>query len=122
MRSLTQWIRRLCWLPLIAFALQSAHVQAGMLGPEAAMPAPAASQADLDRAKVQQFLDRATVTEKLKAMGVDALNARSRVDSLTDEEVHALAQRIDAMPAGGALSQNDLILILLVALIVIVAL
>ena len=86
------------------------------------MPAPAASQADLDRAKVQQFLDRATVTEKLKAMGVDALNARSRVDSLTDEEVHALAQRIDAMPAGGALSQNDLILILLVALIVIVAL
>jgi hypothetical protein len=122
MRSLSQLIRRLCWLPLIAFALQSAQVQAGMLGPEAAMPSPAASQAELDRAKVQQFLDRATVTEKLKAMGVDALNARSRVDSLTDDEVHALAQRIDAMPAGGALSQNDLILILLVALIVIVAL
>lgn len=122
MRSLSHLLRRLCWLPLLAFALQAAQVHAGMLGADAAMPAPAVNQAEQDRDKVRQFLDRATVTEKLKAMGVDALNARSRVDSLTDDEVHALAQRIDAMPAGGALSNNDLIIILLVALIIIVAL
>jgi hypothetical protein len=36
--------------------------------------------------------------------------------------VHALAQRMDAMPAGGSLSQNDIILILLVAILVLVAL
>lgn len=122
MRSLSHLLRRLCWLPLIAFALQTAQVQAGMLGPDAAMPAPEVSQAEQDRAKVRQFLDRATVTEKLKAMGVDALNANSRVDALTDEEVHALAQRIDAMPAGGNFSQNEIIIILLVALLIIVAL
>lgn len=122
MQSLSNLMRRLCWLPLIAFALQAAPVHAGMLGADAAMPAAAASQAEQDRAKVRQFIDRATVTEKLKALGVDALNAGSRVDSLTDEEVHALAQRIDAMPAGGDLSQNDLILILLVALLIIVVL
>ena len=38
------------------------------------------------------------------------------------DEVHALAQRMDAMPAGGSLSQNDIILILLVAILVLVAL
>jgi hypothetical protein len=105
-----------------AIALHSPGVFAEMIGPEAAMPGGAAAQTEADRAKVQQFLERASVRERLQAMGVQALNARDRVDSLTQEEVHALAQRIDSMPAGGNLSQNDLIIILLVAILVIVAL
>jgi hypothetical protein len=36
--------------------------------------------------------------------------------------VHALAQRIDAMPAGGNLSQNDWILILLLVILLVVIL
>ncbi len=105
-----------------AMALHSPGVFADMIEPEAAMASGAAAQADADRAKVQQFLERASVRERLQAMGVRALNARDRVDSLTHEEVHALAQRIDSMPAGGNLSQNDLIIILLVAILVVVAL
>jgi len=76
------------------------------------------SQAEQDRAKVQSFVDRANVKERLQAMGVSGLVAKDRVAALTEEEVHALAQRIDAMPAGGALSNNDLILILLIAILV----
>ena len=56
--------------------------------------------------------------EKLKALGVSGLWAQSRVDSLTEEEVHALAERIDAMPAGGALSQMDMVIVLLIAILV----
>jgi hypothetical protein len=51
-------------------------------------------------------------------MGVSGLVAKDRVASLTEAEVHALAQRIDAMPAGGALSANDLLIVLLIALLV----
>jgi hypothetical protein len=51
-------------------------------------------------------------------MGVSGLNASDRVASMTEAEVHALAQRIDAMPAGGALTGNDLLLVLLIALVV----
>ena len=53
---------------------------------------------------------------------MDGLNASARVDAMSHEEVHALAERIDAMPAGGALSDRDIILILLVALLVVVVL
>jgi hypothetical protein len=80
------------------------------------------SQVELDRAKVQAFLDRANVKERLQAMGVTGLVAADRVASLSEAEVHALAQRIDALPAGGALSQTDWIMILLVILILVIAL
>ncbi|HSV33990.1 MAG TPA: PA2779 family protein [Ramlibacter sp.] len=90
-------------------------VHADMIGVEAVS---APTQAEQDRAKVQDFVDRATVKERLQAMGVSGLLAKDRVASLTEEEVHALAQRIDSMPAGGALSSNDLILILLIAVLV----
>ncbi|MDE2605890.1 MAG: PA2779 family protein [Burkholderiales bacterium] len=76
------------------------------------------SQVDQDRAKVQSFLDRADVKERIQAMGVSGLVAGGRVASLSDSEVHALAQRIDALPAGGNLSDQDIIIILLVAILV----
>lgn len=106
---------------MAVLALQAPFAYGEMLGPEAAMSPQAPSQAELDRAKLQQFLDRANVKEKLQAMGVSGLNASDRVASLSEEEVHALAQRIDSMPAGGALSQTDMILILLVVILILVA-
>jgi hypothetical protein len=82
----------------------------------------APSQAEQDRAKVQAFMDRANVKERLQAMGLSGLVAKERVAALSEAEVHSLAQRIDGMPAGGALSQTDWILILLIAILVAIAL
>lgn len=79
------------------------------------------NQAEQDRAKIQSFVERATVKEKLEAMGVGGLLAKDRVAALSEQEVHALAERIDAMPAGGNLSQMDMVIILLVAILVAVA-
>lgn len=79
------------------------------------------SQAEQDRAKVQSFVERASVKEKLEAMGVGGLLAKDRVAALSEQEVHALAKRIDAMPAGGTLSQMDMVIILLIAILVAVA-
>jgi uncharacterized protein DUF6627 len=98
-----------------AMIAQASLAHAELIGPEAAL---VQSQAEQDRAKVQNFVDRANVKERLQAMGVSGLVARDRVAALTEEEVHALAQRIDSMPAGGALSNNDLIIILLIAILV----
>lgn len=82
----------------------------------------AQTQTEQDRAKVQSFVERATVKEKLEAMGVEGLLAKDRVAALGEQEVHALAERIDAMPAGGTLSQMDMVVILLIAILVAVAL
>ena len=37
---------------------------------------------------------------------------------MTDEEVHAMAQKIDTMPAGGRIHDSDLVLILLIILLI----
>ena len=80
------------------------------------------NQTEQDRAKVQSFVERATVKEKLEAMGVEGLLAKDRVAALSEQEVHALAERIDAMPAGGTLSQMDMVIVLLIAILVAIAL
>lgn len=99
----------------LAMVAQGSIVRAELIGAEAvATP----SQAERDRAKVQAFIERASVKERLQALGVSGLVAGDHVGALTEQEVHALAQRIDAMPAGGALSNNDLLLIVLIAILV----
>ena len=76
------------------------------------------SQAEADRAKVRSFLERASVRDRLQALGVEGVVAEDRVAALNEEEVHALAQRIDSMPAGGALGTTDIIIILLIVILV----
>jgi hypothetical protein len=77
------------------------------------------SQVETDREKVRSFLDRAAVTERLKALGVEDGLLKPRVDALTNEEVRILAQKIDALPAGGALSDFQVIMIVLLVAILI---
>lgn len=122
MQSLLNVIRHLGRLGAVLLAFHLLPAQGVLLGPETAMPAPSASQADLDRAKVRQFMEQANVAQKLRGLGVDGLQARDRVDALADDEVHALAQRIDGLPAGGRLAESDIIILLLVAILVLVAL
>ena len=77
----------------------------------------APNQTEVEKAKVQAFMDRADVKVRLQALGVNELSAKDRVAAMTDQEVHAMAQKIDSMPAGGTLSNNDLLLILVIVLL-----
>lgn len=119
MKQSARLTRGLIAMIATAMVAQGSIVHAEMIGAEAVS---VLSQAEQDRAKVQSFVDRATVKERLQAMGVSGLVAKDRVASLTEAEVHALAQRIDSMPAGGAFSNNDLIIILLIAILVAIVL
>lgn len=53
------------------------------------------------RETVRQFLERADVIRQLETMGVSSEAAKLQVAMLTDEELDALSQKIDALPAGG---------------------
>jgi hypothetical protein len=77
----------------------------------------AQNQAETEKSKVQAFMDRADVKVRLQALGVNEISAKDRVAAMTDQEVHAMAQKIDSMPAGGTLSDRDLILILCIVLL-----
>jgi hypothetical protein len=72
-----------------------------------------------DRDRVQAFLNRAEAREKLEAMGIDAQAIKGRVARLTDQEAQELARKIETLPAGGDISNRNLIAILLVVLLVV---
>jgi hypothetical protein len=57
---------------------------------------------EVDRDRLLAFLDRAEVRTQLEALGVDRDIARARIDSLTNEEVADLVDRLDQLPAGGS--------------------
>jgi uncharacterized protein DUF6627 len=113
--SLSRW---LIAMAAVVMSAQAPLVRAGMVDTDAML---VQNQAERDRVKVQSFLDRANVKERLMAMGVSGVDAKDRVASLSEQEVHALAQRIDSMPAGGRLSNSEIIIILLVAILVVIA-
>jgi hypothetical protein len=122
MKQLSHRVRHVGWGLAAALALQAPVAQAELLGPEAVLETPSSTQAERERARVKHFLESAALQDRLHTLGIDGLNASRRVDAMTQEEVHAMAQRIDHMPAGGALSDRDWILVLLVTLLLVVAL
>jgi hypothetical protein len=71
-----------------------------------------------DRERVQEFLKRDGVEDRLKQLGVAPEEARRRVDAMTPEEVQVVAGRMDSLAAGGALSSTDWIIVLLIVIVV----
>jgi hypothetical protein len=56
---------------------------------------------DADLASVRAQLDRAEVRAQMEKMGVSAASIDQRVASLSDSELHRLAQDMQNAPAGG---------------------
>jgi len=91
----------------------AAQTQAAMIGSEQAIAASRSAERD----KLRAFLARADVQRQLSALG--AANAADRANALTDDEVQSLANRIDALPAGGDISVAAALLIILVLVLLV---
>ncbi len=76
----------------------------------------------VERERVRDFMSREGVERDLKALGVDPDLAKKRVDALTDEEVAAIAGKLETLPAGGALGTNEWIIVLLLVILLVVVL
>ncbi len=103
-----------------ALCLQMPPARAGIVTSEQLT---AQHRSDSDRAKILSFIERANVRDRIQAMGVDGLAARDRVAALDDAEAHAVAQRIDALPAGGGIagfSDQQVIIVLLIVILVVI--
>jgi hypothetical protein len=95
-------------------ALFARPAEAGLIGTSRAIAPPHS-----DRDRVKALVARPEVAQKLATLGVPPKDAQARIDALTDEEVSALAARIDALPAGGLATQEWLLIIIAVLLLVI---
>lgn len=76
----------------------SQTILAALVPTEAAVQARSAREA---RELINSLLSRAEVQAQLKLHGIEPLEAKARVDSLSDAEAIDLANRIDQLPAGG---------------------
>jgi hypothetical protein len=103
----------LSWTSLFAaFMLSVFPACAELISTEAVL------QAQSARDHVKEVVERPEVRKKLESLGVSAQDAQDRVDSMSDEELRALAARINALPAGGTLTKEELLIIIIVVLLV----
>ncbi|RYY82940.1 MAG: hypothetical protein EOO24_39640 [Comamonadaceae bacterium] len=79
---------------MLTLSFQAAN--AGLIQPEQA----AAGTVQADRTQVLEVLARADVAAQVAAQGVDPLQARERIQAMSDQEVSQLAQDIRTAPAG----------------------
>jgi hypothetical protein len=96
-----------------------------LLGLALALPAAAgmiATPAGDERQRIKALLERPGVAAEMAALGIAPGQAAARVDAMSDAEVLALAGRLDAAHAGAAVSDRELIFILLVVILVILLL
>ena len=98
-------------LSVLALSFQSAH--AGLIGAEQA----AGGTMSADRAIVLGSLDRAEVIAQLQVAGLDPITARERVQSMSEAEVHALAQDIQTAPAGASSGWAIVAVVVIAALV-----
>lgn len=99
---------------------------AAVPGPAAAAPAPshlalAGPERGTDLETLRAFLERKVVRQRLADLGLSPEEVQARLPAMTDDQVHAVASRIEGLQAGG----NGLgiaIGILVIVLIIIVIL
>lgn len=102
---------RVLAVSVLALSFQTAN--AGLIGADQA----AVGSTSSERALVLGSLDRAEVVAQLQSAGIDPLAARERIRAMSDQEVHALAQDIQAAPAGGTSTWGWVAIVLIAALI-----
>ena len=88
-------ICRFLMVSMVLLPFQTIH--AGMIGTDQVA---AAASAQADRASVLNMVNRSDVASQLQTLGVNPNVARDRVAAMTDEEIRALAGKLDLLPAG----------------------
>lgn len=83
-------------LILLDFTANTA--KAGIIGTEVVIDS---LQGENSRSRIEAFLDRKEVQESFVKNGIDLLQAKKSVASLTDQEVSQICKVLDQLPAGG---------------------
>jgi hypothetical protein len=108
--------RMLCRLLIVSlFAMSFQPAMAGVIATDQAM---STSATQTERDALLSTLSRSDVAGQLLAQGVDTEAAKLRVASMTDQEVAALAGKIDSLPAGANSSGTGWAVAIVVVLLI----
>ena len=85
-------------LTMVFMTLPLQTVCAAMVGTETVLTT---TQTQTARENLIRFLEREDIKAEMTAQGIHSLEAKARVDSLSDAEVMQIAKKMDQLPAGG---------------------
>ncbi len=103
----------------LSFVFVAPQVQAGMIATEQAVQG---NEALNERARLNALIERPEVAQQLEKMGIPAEQAKERVAAMSEAEVASIAGKLDSAIAAGAMSNTDLIIVLLIVLLILIAL
>ena len=103
---------------LTGFVLSLAFAFPAFAGMIQTPAAPEQTQRD----RVLQLVERPEVAKELEKYGISADQAKERVAAMSEEEVAMVAGKLDSLPAGGALSNQDFLFIIIILLVVVLLL
>ena len=104
---------------LLSLGLFHQSARADLIGTEQIL---SPAQVNQERERVKALTAREDVAKELQTMGISPEQAQGRIDALTDAEVHAIAGKLDMLPAGGLTDFQFIVVILLTVLVVILLL
>jgi len=109
---------------LIAASSFAGPAEAMYLSP---VPGPAGAAPSVDRkaevAAIQKTLETEVIRQRLEDLGLSSGEVLAKLGTLSDEQVHQLASRIDAVQAGGrggSIDTSTLIIILLLVVLILI--
>jgi len=117
MKTIRQTLKPVSFMVAILMLMISGPFQsalAAMIETETVMDASLGQEA---RSRIKQVLVREDVRQALIKQGIDPGEAEARIDSLSDAEAIAVADKLDQLPAGGGALEVLLIVALVVFLV-----
>jgi hypothetical protein len=111
-----------CYVALAFFILIVAEKAQAGFSPSGVMVLSSAERsAELN--KIQTLLETKVVTERLKQLGFNKDEIQTRLDQLTDQQLHQVAQKADQLKVGsdGGLIIGILVIVVLVLLVIYLA-
>jgi len=88
---------------------------------EATIPVPTFDRA-ADLARLRAVFEHRVVSQRLADLGFSASEIGSRLDSLTDAQVHQVVQQMDSLQPGGDSGLGIIVALLVIAILVVVLL
>jgi hypothetical protein len=116
-RRLTNWV--LWYMVTVMFLLGiTPKVEAGFSPSEVIGQSPINRSTEVE--KIQKFLETKMIRERLQAFGLSQEEIQTRVNHLTDDQIHQVALKVDELKVGGDGGEVLIIILLILVLVVLI--
>jgi hypothetical protein len=95
---LKRTIAKILLLSMLSMTCIVPLAQAGLVGTQTLLHQ---QQGEENRARLDRLLHRTDLMERLQQAGVNPADVQARVNALSDQEVAALLEQFEQLPAGG---------------------